>query len=903
MELRHPGMDNRVSTAWADSDESSKSSMKRYSVSGQYLQNNSRGGVDDYRELQLHLTGDAYIVLENVSVRKNGTGTNFVTNGTVHATDGSSATGWLCQGTHWASFVQSGQLHLISDGRGDQKANRAEIDITGISDNDQLTIEFDARWVHGRPRLIAQTWDRSVGKPFLIEVPNDLGTPGAANSQLEASSAPVVDQLLHSPAVPTSSDPVTITARISGTTPTAVNLMHRLDNNNADGTWLSLAMSDDGITGGDEIANDGIYSAFLTQYQSDSTIVQFYVEATGAGGVSTTQPKLGPDRPALYVVDNTNIATDLRTQRFVISQYDREAINTTASGGYSPKYQFDFPRMSNHYFNATFISNENKIFYNAEIRKSGSPFTRNSGNAINQGKWKLHADRYFRDQRKRVIDPSTDYNDRMGRYLLYQLGHPINENEWVRNIINGDSPAIREDMEPIGSDYLNRNFENGGESTLLRIDDEWWFEDFNGDGTAPRGSRNADWSFKNTEEPVRYHSEWIMRSREAEYDYSSFIEFVKSLNQGGTESDLDRIMDHRLCGLNSAVRGYDGEWDTFTVDRGKNGFFMRKPDGLWMLAHWDGDRAFGNLNQNFTSTRSGTRTYLDKPYFRRHMNYYLTELLSKHTRGSARTAAWMAAEQAAVSSPSFPTSKFTNWFDGRESRAIDFIGSAYTVNFQVTTPGGTTTQDFRTISGTAPSEVFDIRVLERPEGVLTWSGTTNWTIAGLWLANGLNTFTIQGIDREGNVVETTNYSVTKSNNAAPIAVFDSNPGSLNVGVSETLLLDGTGSFDPEGGTLGFAWSVSPTANVQLNDQGSFASATFTRPGLYEFTLTVTDPQNITTEVTREIAVYNISDFSSFSDTQLPQVYTLNDIEIRDSYSPCHSSILWPTQSEKIGDSG
>lgn len=896
MELRHPDMDNRISTAWADSDETTKSTMKRYSVSGQYLQNNSRGGIDDYRELHLHLVGDGYILLENIAVRKNGTGTNFVTNGTVHATNGSSATGWLCQGTHWASFVQNGQLHLISDGRGDQKANRAEIDITGIADNDNLTIEFDARWIHGRPRLIAQTWDRSVGKPFLIEVPNNLGTPGAPNSQLEASSAPVVDQLLHSPAVPTSSDPVTITARISGTPPASVNLVHRLDNNNANGTWLNLAMSDDGSTGGDEIANDGIYSAILTQYQSDNTIVQFYVEATGAGGVSTTQPKLGPNRPAMYVVDNSTIPTDLRTQRFVISQYDREAINTTASGGYSAKYQFDFPRMSNHYFNATFISNESKIFYNAEIRKSGSPFTRNGGNALNQGKWKLPADRYFRDQRKRVIDPSTDYNDRMGRYLLYQLGHPINENEWVRNIINGDSAAVREDMEPIGSDYLNRNFENGGDSTLLRIDDEWWFEDFNSDGTAPRGSRNADWAYKNTENPIRYHSEWIMRSRETEHDYASFIEFVKTLNQGGSESDLDRIMDHRLCGLNAAVRGYDGEWDTFTVNRGKNGFFMRKPDGLWMLAHWDGDRAFGNLGQNFTSTRSGTRTYLDKPYFRRHMNYYLTELLNKYTRGSARTAAWMAAEQAAVNSPSFPTSKFTNWFSGREANTISFIGSAYTANFQVNTSGGITTDDFRTISGTAPSDVFNIRVVERPTGEVSWSGTTNWTIPDLWLANGLNSFTIEGLDREGNVVRTTSYSITKSDNAPPIAVLNSNPRSLNLGVSETLLLDGFGSFDPEGGSLVYAWSVSQPGNVQIIQNGPAASATFSRPGLYEFTLTTTDPLNNVSQVTREVAVYNSSDFSSFSDPQLPPIYTLNEVELRDSYSPDS----WISLEEKPG---
>ncbi|MDA7619639.1 lamin tail domain-containing protein [bacterium] len=244
----------------------------------------------------------------------------------------------------------------------------------------------------------------------------------------------------------------------------------------------------------------------------------------------------------------------------------------------------------------------------------------------------------------------------------------------------------------------------------------------------------------------------------------------------------------------------------------------------------------------------------------------------------------MTAEQNSVSTPSFPTSKFSNWFSSRKASTLNFIGSAYTTGFNVTTGGGTTTDNFRTISGTAPSDVFDIRVLERPEGVVVWSGTTNWTIPDLWLANGVNSFTLQGFDREGNVVQTTNYSINKSDNAPPIVLFGSNPGSLNIGVSETLLLDALGSFDPEGGALTYAWSVNPTANVQLIDNGINASATFARPGLFEFTVTVTDPQNNATAITREIAVYNINDFSTFGDPVLPAVYTLNDIEVRDNYS-------------------
>ena len=98
---------------------------------------------------------------------------------------------------------------------------------------------------------------------------------------------------------------------------------------------------------GDELAGDVIYSATLNQYQSDNTIVQFYVRAA-SGNSTSFSPGPAPELPALWVVDNSNIPTDLRTQRFVISEYDRNSLNANTGGGSSRDY--DFPRLSNQYF-------------------------------------------------------------------------------------------------------------------------------------------------------------------------------------------------------------------------------------------------------------------------------------------------------------------------------------------------------------------------------------------------------------------------------------------------------------------------------------------------------------------------------------------------------------------------
>src|SRR5439155_9390244 len=130
---------------------------------------------------------------------------------------------------HRASFItnvadrrsptRSTELHLISDGRGDNRPNRAEIDVTGMTKGDQCLLTFNARWISGNPRLIAQTWDHSIAGSFLIDVPPNLGTPGKPNSCFSPSPAAQVDFLSHNPPVPHTSNTVTFTASIHSAAP------------------------------------------------------------------------------------------------------------------------------------------------------------------------------------------------------------------------------------------------------------------------------------------------------------------------------------------------------------------------------------------------------------------------------------------------------------------------------------------------------------------------------------------------------------------------------------------------------------------------------------------------------------------------------------------------------------
>jgi len=885
LELRHPEMDNSKPTAWADSQEDNKSNWQTFTISEQYQRLTTRGSESDHEELHMFGIGDAHIALRNVKLTRNNSNTNILPGGgEVTSRNGSGAGGWLCQGTHHASDTFGNEFHLISSGHGDNKANRCEIDITQISQNDTLTFSCQARWISGKPTLVVNTWDRSFGGILRIPVPNNLGTAGSANSAIINAPAPTVSNLKHNPAVPSSSDAVIVTANVeSANTLSSVNVHHRRDDSSGNAAYETTAMNDNGVNG-DEVAGDGVYSATITEHQSDNAVVQFYVRANSAGGNSIA-PGLAPEKPAMWVVDNSNIATDLRTQRFVISEYDRASLNTNT--GESSSRDYDFPRLSNQYFNATFISNEQDIIYNCELRKSGSPWTRDNGNGLSKAKWKTPGDKRFRGYSKRSIDSDAGggraYHGRIIRYWLYLCGHAANENEFVRVIYNGGSASLREDLEPNANDFLKRNWENGEKGELYRIDDEWWFDDGWG-----RAQRNADWGWKNTHEPERYHSEWIKRSRETEYDFSSFTTWVNKVGTNSfTREEIERMADIDMMAANAVVRGWCDDWDTLTRNRGKNGYFLRRySDGKWMLIQWDSDLTFGSSGAAFFGNLAGVRNFFDKPYVRQRVNYYLGKMINDFAATGPRLQAWFDCEEDASNSYSSNEGTYTSWHNNRRGRAESEIGSAFNTSFSINGSSSTTSADNITLNGNSGYEVFAVQVVGHPEAEWNFTSQTAWTLSNIQLRQGTNNLTVQAVDAEGNVVDTDTYTVNKTSNARPVIALNPDPGSFNVDLSEKIDLDASASYDPEGTALSYLWTVSPAAGTNLSNVSSpNAVSRFGSPGLYEFTLQATDGDGRERTLTREAAVFAASGQSNFSEPILEDYWTAEDIELRDGDSP------------------
>jgi hypothetical protein len=186
--------------------------------------------------------------------------------------------------------------------------------------------------VPAQPNKYGQNWSASLA---------DGGTPGGLNSSAAASLAPVILEVSHAPAVPRSTNSVTLTARVDplDSAVVTVTLRYRLDGAEL---FNSAAMFDDGRHG-DGAAGDGVYGAVLPP-QADRTVVAFYVQAAGDGGQVRTWPapvdaQGAQGANALYQVDDSVYSGGQPIYRLVIPQAEWRAwlnlMDNVSDGQYS----------------------------------------------------------------------------------------------------------------------------------------------------------------------------------------------------------------------------------------------------------------------------------------------------------------------------------------------------------------------------------------------------------------------------------------------------------------------------------------------------------------------------------------------------------------------------------------
>ncbi len=192
--------------------------------------------------------------------------------------------------------------------------------------------------------LINKVVDNSKGQNW-GDSANVNGTPGAANSIASTNIAPIITDVEHFPLLPTSTDVVTVNAKLLDelTTGLTATLHYKLD---AAGSFTSAPMFDDGAHG-DGLAGDGRYGAQIPA-QANGAVVEFYVQASDSALNTRTWPKAALDyntgtstyftaqvTNCLYQVDNTVYAGAAPIYRMVVKAADKTtlaAINDNAGG-------------------------------------------------------------------------------------------------------------------------------------------------------------------------------------------------------------------------------------------------------------------------------------------------------------------------------------------------------------------------------------------------------------------------------------------------------------------------------------------------------------------------------------------------------------------------------------------
>jgi hypothetical protein len=773
--------ENNAWAAWEASDESSKSQWAPFQVNG------TAAGASS--ELHLLLVSEGECLIDDLQVIVGGQ--NRLANGSFE----SGMTGWLAQGTHRTSRVETGDavqgtraLHLIATGRGDTASNRIECDLTSaVSGGQSVSIRGSARWLRGNRFLLLRLHGNAVAQSVALGVPSLSGTPGRANGRLRANRGPDINSVSHFPVLPGASQQVRVRALVAEVDGVAsVDVHYRADS----GAETVKALTDDGL-GGDQTPGDSVYSTMLPA-QATGRMVGFWIEAVDGAGASARFPPAAPAVRCLYRVGEPNPASQLDRYHVWMAP---ETVTALANA----------PKMSNELFDITFVLNNTDIFYNAKLRYRGSPFIRSGPPTDPVGGRYAYRIEFLEQQplygKTEInldnLEPGRDptIQREKAAYVLHeQLGLPWSQMDYVRLWINGNDHGVYADVFKVDNDYVKFFWPDDAEGNLHKIDDYFEFDD--NFGFSNRDARLTNYGTRKEE----YRWNFEKRDDDRDDDFTPVQDLVRLMNTSTSnptayEAAVEQAIDAEQWCRVLAARRIIGDWDSFGYSRGKNNYMYRRPsDGRWLLIPWDMDFLLGNGDgpsaplfggldpavNTFLAHRKYTKLYLrafrdlvDGPFQSEFMDPILDatyNALRQETSVQAPSSikSYIAARRSYVLSqlPADEVIIFTNGGD-------DFSTSAGSV----------------TIEGDAPLEVERFR-LNGATLSPTITGISKWSFTRS-IPLGETTFLVEGLDAANALIGSDSITVLRVPPCVPSSIEPATVGRTAV----TLTIRG-GGFVP-----------------------------------------------------------------------------------------------------------
>ncbi len=798
LELVDPHSDNRLASNWADSDETAKAPWTTVSVTG--VLDNGTSAAD---QLQALLQGAGECLIDDVEVRTMA-GVNLIANSTFET----DAAGWTAEGTQEQSGLETTEgynsgrsYHVRAADRGDNQVNRIRTPLTaGQAQNMTNTIRAKVRWLKGHPEMLFRLRGNWLEAPVAMNLPTNLGTPGARNSRYLANVGPAIYAVTHNPPVPAANEAVVVTARVHDPDGIAsVQLRYRIDPGS---TSFSAPMVDNGIAP-DEVAGDGIFSGTLPG-QNVNVLSAFHVEAVDHSAMMSKFPGDVPVHECLVRFGETIPSGSFPSYRIWMTQAAFNAWDQRNN-------------LNNTMNDITFVLGNHRVIYNAAATYAGSPyiapgFTTPTGNRCGYSMEFPADDPIFGGTALQLDWPgghgseNTAIQEQMAYWIADQINVPFSHRYFIRLAVNGVTDMQRGGvfeavMQP-GGDFLEQWSPGNTEGGFFKIDRAFEFSDAGGLIADPEPQLRIystpdllNGTLKKKTEKYRWY--WLKRSFDSANDYTNVFVVAEALNatspepytsQTETLVDVDQWMsvfcvEHIINNFDSWGHDIGKNMYMFIPDKGRAQIYMFDLDWLMLVAAGSYPASSGPL---FISDDPTISRMYNHPPFRRAYFRVVQDAVDYAFVPSKYEAAMDAKYNALVANGitlcdgqalAAPTA-VKNWFSQRRAFLVSQLATVASP-FSITGPTNIlVSSNLVTLNGTAPVTVKTIEVngVSRP---LVWTSATNWTLR-LPVTDSTNSLAIVGSDAQGNGVAGASNRVTVVYNGAPP------PASASVVINEIM---------------------------------------------------------------------------------------------------------------------
>ncbi len=401
-------------------------------------------------DLLFNAQGDAEFLIDNVElVDVANPGVNLIANGDFSA----GLDGWNAEGSHAFSGVDedggadgSAALRVSATARGSSASDGVSTTTVEALDTREAMYQltFDYRHVVGMPDLVVRIFKASTSNGGVFWQLGDgqqLLSPGAENSFIQADPPPMVDQLHRIPQEPTSQDVTWINARVRGGDIDAVTLRYRVNETET----IDVVMLDDGASN-DGAPNDGVYGASVPPQPHGSRVI-FRIVAEGTSGTRVEPLATDPSRVRGYYVNDLRPDTPFPLYNVILDP-NRDAAPQRYLG-----------RLSCVRFNPGAFAFQGDLFPNVDIRARGQSIC-SRGVAKRPFKIRFRRGRFFQGQRKLNFQSMVTDKVLMREHLAWgmfrEMNYPASTHDYIRLHVNGEYFGLYSAMEHPDQRFLAR---------------------------------------------------------------------------------------------------------------------------------------------------------------------------------------------------------------------------------------------------------------------------------------------------------------------------------------------------------------------------------------------------------------------------------------------------------------